>query len=500
MTALPTLGWAILEHIRQLPSPADPAKPFILIPAQAEFVLDWYTFDPATLEFVYRRGALMMPKGWGKSPLGAALAIAEFTGPVIPDGFDADGSPVGRPWGTGGQPAPWVQIAACSEDQATSNVYSIIFELLSLNHGKAAEVLGIDLGRTRLYLGDKPGAKLESVTADAGSRQGQRVTFAVLDETQLWTPTNRGVKLARTLRMNCGKTDGRSVEFTNAPELGESSVAEQTVADVEAGESGILFAANRPSVEPNTDMSDDRLRALLREVYDDVPWVDPRRLLREIRDPSTSWSDALRYYFNLPAPGGGALADPPRWSELATDAAVASGSRVALGFVGDAVNAAALVLCTEDGRLGVVGVWERPVGATEWRVPRTDVAKSIAWAFSEYDVARFLGSPWEWRTELESWAEKYGTDVVLQLPTNSTARMLPAIDRFTVAVAEGALSHDGDASLARHVANARIGHRGMLESAGPGRHIIAAVAAVFALEARAGMGEAPEMTPLVAWT
>jgi hypothetical protein len=84
-----------------------------------------------------------------------------------------------------------VQIAAVSEDQ-TDNTYSVIYELLTANDGRAADELSIDVGLTRCYLRDRPG-KLEPVTASAGSREGQPITDATLDETHLWTPTNGGV-------------------------------------------------------------------------------------------------------------------------------------------------------------------------------------------------------------------------------------------------------------------------------------------------------------------
>ncbi|MGH9169099.1 MAG: terminase, partial [Acidimicrobiia bacterium] len=171
-----SLGYTVLDWISEhLPSPADPSERFVFTDAQAKFTLRWYALDEQG-QLVYRRGLLMEAKGWGKSPVGAALSIAEFAGPVLFDGFDAGGRPVGRPWGTRGAPPAWVQVAGVSEESATSNVYSLIFEMLTVNGGKAAEALGIDQGRTRLYLKERPAAKLEAVTSAAGSREGQRVT------------------------------------------------------------------------------------------------------------------------------------------------------------------------------------------------------------------------------------------------------------------------------------------------------------------------------------
>src|ERR1035437_6285857 len=118
-----------------------------------------------------------------------------------------------------------------------------MYSLLAANDGRAADELRIDLGRTRLYLRDRPG-RLEPVTASAGSREGQRLTKVTADETWLWNPRNGGTKLIRTLRRNVAKMGGRSVETTNAPILGERSVAEQS--DPDRPDPGVLHYARRP--------------------------------------------------------------------------------------------------------------------------------------------------------------------------------------------------------------------------------------------------------------
>lgn len=155
-----TRGFDVLawSH-RFLPSPSDPSQALVLSDEQAKFVLRFYELDAAGV-YLYRRAALEAGKGWGKSPLGAIIALAEFCGPTA-------------------APVPWVQLAACSEDQAVSNVYSLIWQMLSENDNRAARELGIDLGRGRLFLKAKPGAKLEAVTSAWGAREGQRVTKAL---------------------------------------------------------------------------------------------------------------------------------------------------------------------------------------------------------------------------------------------------------------------------------------------------------------------------------
>jgi hypothetical protein len=75
----------------------------------------------------YPRGSqLMRPQKWGKGPLVAAICCAEAAGPVLFDGWDAKGEPVGRPWAT-----PHIQVTAGSEDQ-TANTWRALQPMIEL--------------------------------------------------------------------------------------------------------------------------------------------------------------------------------------------------------------------------------------------------------------------------------------------------------------------------------------------------------------------------------
>lgn len=482
-------GFEVLEWShRWLPSPADPRLPLVLSDEQARFVIDFYEVDAAGV-YVYRRAALEAAKGWGKSPLGAVLALAEFAGPVAP-------------------PVPWVQLAACSEDQAISNTYSLLWAMLSESDGRAARDLGIDLGRGRLYLKANPGAKLEAVSSAWGAREGQRVTFALLDETQRFLKSNGGHRLARVLRRNAAKVDGRTLELANAPEIGEGSIAEMTEAEYEAGAPGILFVANRPTVEPTPEMTDEQLGELLRGVYAGAPWVDLGRLLREVRDPGAPWPETLRFFFNLPSSGVLAAVDPVVWRSRAVTRELRPDETIALGFDGShSKDGTALCGCTRDGHLFPILILERPTGAgAEWRIDRKQVHRALEYVFATYNVGLLFADPWQWQSELDTWSERW-PDRIVEFQTNQTRKMAPTVDRFRSAATEGHLTHDGDATLTRHVLNARlrpagndVDGRGLwtLEKAGPGRLIDGCIAAVLALEAAAQL-PADEPDPEPAW-
>jgi phage terminase large subunit-like protein len=399
-----------------------------------------------------------------------------------------------------------VQIAAVTEEQAVSNVYSLVWQLLSENEEKAAKELGIDLGRQRLYLKHSPGAKLEAVTSSWGAREGQRVTFALLDESDKWTKSNGGHRLARVLGRNAAKVDGRTLELANAHELGEDSTAEQTATTYESGAPGVLFSARRPSTEPDPAMPDAHLRKLMDEVYSGSPWVDLGRLMREVRDPGVPWSEISRFYFNVASPGTSAAVDPILWDSLELDRGLEDGERIALGFDGShSGDATAIVGCTEDGWLFPVLILERPQKAEDWRVDRSQVQRALEHMFSKYKVQFLYADPWRWQDELEEWSQRW-RDKVVEWPTNSPRRQAPAVDRFRTALQEARLHHDGDPDLRRHVLNARLRKVGrdddgrgrfLLEKAGPNRYMDAAVAATLAVEAAAQIPA--RKVPMFAW-
>jgi LAGLIDADG-like domain len=419
---------------------------------------------------LYLAGSGMVPTH--NSPVAAAKAIAALAGDVRVDGYDAAGEPVGRPWGTKGDPNPWVQIAAVSEDQ-TENTYAVLYEFLTANDGAAADSLGIDVGLTRCYLKKRPG-RLEPVTASAGSREGQPVTDAFLDEVHLWTPTNGGVRLARTLRRNVAKMGGRSYDTTNSYAPGEGSVAEDTHKAVMAGQQGIYYdAVEAPEVKPED--SDDTLKAALAVAYGDAYWVDLSRLVAEVRDPDTQWEDAERYFFNHNIDDRRKAVETKRWEALKRpDIVVPPGAYIGVGFDGSiSDDCTALVGCTIiDGvpHTFVIEVWQKPVTASRrhthsantWRVPRAEVREKVAETFRRYDVGLMLCDPAKWQTEIELWAEEAQArrraaglgkleDQVAFFDTNQPTRMWKACDRFSTALAEGIYTHDGSSVLTAQV-------------------------------------------------
>ncbi|MGJ6124702.1 terminase large subunit [Mycolicibacterium sp. Y3] len=181
-----------------------------------------------------------------------------------------------------------------------------------------------------------------------------------------------------------------------------------------------------------------------------------------------------------------------------------AGTRVWLGFDGSySGDSTALVGCTHEGHIFVVGAWEKP-GAKEWRVPRDDVMQTVEQAFEYWDVRELACDPPYWQAEIAQWSARWRERVV-EIPTYSRARMAPACTGFYAAVMDGALTHDGDPRLARHLANCHVVNSPQgdvitkADKDSPAK-IDLAVAAVLA-HSRASIDVAkPKAKPFVLWT
>lgn len=160
---------------------------------------------------------------------------------------------------------------------------------------------------------------------------------------------------------------------------------------------------------------------------------------------------------------------------------------VVLGFDGSATgDTTALVAVTVDPEpvVKVLGLWERPPDASEWRVPRGEVKDAIRQACRDYNVREVAADEWIWNDSLEELADE-GLPIV-RFPQNLT-RMAPATQRFYELVTTRKIYHDGDPRLSRHLDNATIkvdtrGSRLSKDAKNSPRKIDLAVAAVMAVE------------------
>lgn len=465
---VPTLGWDVLawasEFLAQ-PDGVNAGEAWEWTATQARIVAWWYAVDPDG-RWLFRRGQIVLPKGSGKSPVAAALSCCELAGPVVFDGLDASGEAVGRP-----HPSPHVQLAAVSQDQ-TDNTMSLV--LAMLREGEASsEIEGLDLGVTRVRTRN---GKLEPVTASAASREGQRLTAAILDEPHLWTATNGGHRLAATLRRNLGKMNGRSIETTNAWLPGEDSVAELTAiyADKIAEqarderkrvrEEGLLRFHPTALVKNLAD--EDELRTALGRLYADAPWIDLDRIVSEVFDPGTHPADARRFYLNEVTSADDAVVTAAEWDACYLDDVLEPGEEITLGFDGSKSDDSTVLVAmrVSDRFATVVGAAEKDPKDPHWQVDREFFDGLVASMFAQYRVVGFYSDVAHFETYVDRWSADYGAGLVAKACPQSAVGwdmrgrlqvLTMATERLVAGIRDGSVRHDGGGLLRRHVLNAR---------------------------------------------
>jgi hypothetical protein len=391
---------------------------------------------------------------------------------VLFDGWDAKGEPVGRPWAT-----PHIQVTACSEEQ-TDNTWRALQPMIEL--GELGERMIPDTGKTRVNL--PGGGLIEPVTASARSRLGQRVTFIVQDQSESWLRSNHGLALADNQRRGLAKMGGRFLETGNAPDPVEGSVATRTPT-----EPGVYI--DDPDGGPGSVHDKRKRRKVLKKVYGDAitdrgGWVDLDRIDEEIEallvhDPA----QAERWFLNRKVAQAGAAFDIEAWKKLRKPGwRPPRGSVITLGVDGarfrDAVAVVAVDVLT--GFVWPVIIIERPDDADdnyEHDLDRVEKTVSDLVDSDRYIVWRAYCDDQHIRHVVDVWQNKFGVKRFVTWHTNRDRQMAWATRRFQEAISAAVkrlerdekpgertvggmqnrddLHHDGNPTLAAHIANAR---------------------------------------------
>jgi hypothetical protein len=459
----PTLGFQVADWIEErcaIPDREMVGEPFLLTDEQLAFLLHFYRLDSDTGEFFYTRGGqLTRPQKWGKGPLSAAVICAEAQGPVRFDRWDPEhrDGVVGKPVAT-----PLIQVTAVSEDQ-TDNVYSALLPMIELGalHG---DVIDTGLGRINL----PGGGKIVPVTASAVSRLGQRITFAVQDQTESWTESNKGRKLADNQRRGLAGMGGRWLSTPNAWDPTEESVAQYTA---EHERDGVYHDDITPPNTLSIRNKAERRRAL-KVAYGDAvtgrrngkagavkPWIDLDRIDTEIaallpRDPA----QAERWFLNRKNAAEAKAFDHARWDELERgDYMPEPGALIGIGVDGARYEDALAIVGTEiaTGFQWPVGIWERPASAGhDYEHPFGEVDAAMQDAFERFNVWRVYIDPQYIDYLVEIWQGRWGDKRIFEWLTN---RLRPAcwmVRNYTDAMTSGDVSHVGDEIFTSHVRNA----------------------------------------------
>jgi len=494
----PTLGPQVCAWIEANLVHADGdflGRPFKLEPWQQKIIWKLYEYDPKTLRRIVRRALVVTPKGTGKTELLAAIGLAELAGPTVVDRQTRQATR---------RRSPNIPCAAASFEQA-----DLVFGAARTmaTEGRLAPL--VESFDTELLLRGEQG-RMYRVAAQAGTNDGGRPTCFLADEIHEWTGAKERVHLVLANSLT-KREEAIEINISTPDEANPETLLGRLVAHGERVASGELddpsFLYVRYSAPADVDLDDPQeLRAALRGCHP-ASWVDLERVAARWEVDRIPEHEFRRYHLAQFVRASNRFLRENMWEALAdSDRSVAEKASVVLGFDGSYNNdSTALVGCVqgEKPHLFVAGCWERPQHAPlDWTVPRDEVNAAVDRAMQRYKVVELACDPPGWHAEIEEWAERYG-QVVVRFETNRRAFMAHACSRFYTAVANEALTHDGDPRLARHLANAVVKETAdgrYVTKDGPSspRKIDLAVAAIVALDR--GMTVKPKASArLVSW-
>lgn len=463
---------------------------------------DEHGYPVRAAAFHNRRSQVIAPQKVGKGPWTATVASGEGVGPALlagwagrDDGYVCaehgcgcgwespyeSGEPMGMPWST-----PLIQLLATSEDQV-DNVYRPLQAMA--RNGPLADLMLVREGFIRL----PNDGRIDVVTSSAMSRLGNPVTAYFQDEPQLYTATNKMIKVAETQRRGAAGMGGRGVETTNCFDPADMSTAQRTF---ESRAKDIFRFYEPPPSGLKYSVKAERRRihafnyAGSPHVNIDVIEGEAAELME--KDPG----QAERFFGNRVVAGLGTWLERDKWKQRAAPKVVVRGTQIVLGMDGSDVDDwTAIRAETQDGYqfTPTYGPDRLP---TIWnpadhggQVPRLEVAAAVDELFGFFDVIRMYGDPPYWESELDAWAAKYGEKRVLRWETYRPVQMHAAAERLLTDVGkrDSGFCHDGCSITETHVGNARkaarLNNRYVLTKASPGQKIDACVTSIITHEA-----------------
>lgn len=420
--------------------------------------------------FHYRRAQVVAPQKSGKGPWTAGITAAEAVGPVLFAGWAKGGEvyecrrngcdcgwryvyepgePMGRPW-----TKPLLQITATSEQQ-TDNVYRPLQSMI--RNGPLGELMKV--GEQFIRLPNE--GRIDVVTSSAQSRLGNPITFAIQDETGIWTDGNKMTKVATTQRRGLAGMSGRSLETTNGWDPTENSVAQKTA---ETKQQDVYRFHRLPPRHLSYAKKTER-RKIHAFVYAGSSHIDLDAIEGEAAElMEKEPAEAERFFGNRIVAGTGTWLHQDHWDGRQSLREVPDGTPIVLGMDGSDVDDWTGIRAeTLDGyqftpvysSLELPTIWD----PADWgsQVPRLEVAAAVDELFRRYQVVRMYCDPPYWESEVDTWAAQYGDKRVVRWYTNRIVQMHAACERLVTDVtkADSPFAHDDCETTSIHVRNAR---------------------------------------------
>jgi phage terminase large subunit-like protein len=416
-------------------------EPFRLEDWQVRFVEDFERRDEAGLR-IFKRALLGVPRGNGKSPVAAALALRELVQP----GDEPD-----------------VILAAGSRDQArVAYAYARGFA----ESGPLAPLL--EVGRHEIRCRGNGGV-LRTVSADGFVAHGLNPSAIVLDELHVWR-TEKQRELFEALDSAIHKRPGAFwLALTTAGSdkgslLGRLYVEMLERLDVERPHEGLAVGRDEFNGSllywygaPDDASADDDELA---DRVNPASWVTRRELRRQREAPSMQPATFRRLHMNVwCAPDVDRWIDSRRWDELADKTGIPDGATVYVGADGSrSYDTTAVGWAHPDGdriRVGCRVFSVRPEvphhvlhpGGT---IDFGDVEGFLLELASRYDVREIRYDPRFLQPVMDALAGRLPGGVAPIEPYSAVHRQaLAALER---AVLEGNLRHPGDPVVDAQVA------------------------------------------------
>lgn len=339
----------------------------------------------------------------------------------------------------------------------------------------------------------KNGTVYRALSSEAFTKEGLSATFVAFDE--LHAQANRELFDVLSLSMGARK-EGMLVAITTAgvqtDQTGKNSICYnlynygKQIASKEIEDPNFFFAW----WEPKSERADYR---------DPKVWSDANPGFGDIVSKS-SFDDSLRLTLeaefktkrlNIWTSTSETWLPHGAWDSCYLDRTIEDHKSVVLGFDGSFNGDCTVIVAVEVGEVDSiphlipVQVWEKPEdGDPDWKIPIIEVEDAIREACAKWDVLEVVCDPYRWQRSIEILSEE--NLPMVEFPQTAT-RMTPATTRFSQAVLNKNLTHNGDLTMARHIGNAtlRVDSRGTRlakEKVGSTKRIDLAVASVMALE------------------
>jgi len=472
----PTL-WIVpdwIEHHCPIPDGDDKGDPFVMYDWQLWCTVNHYRIKPRAKSgqkapaFFNRRSQVVAPQKTGKGPWSATLICAEARGPVLFDGwakggerFDCrtygcgcgwvheyePGDPMGRPWAT-----PLIQLLATAEDQ-TDNVYRPLQSMVK--NGPLGDVMRVGEQFIRL----PNDGRIDVVTSSAQARLGNPITFALQDETGLYTAQNKMIRVAETQRRGVAGMGGRVVETTNSPDPTVDSTGLRTM---ESKAEDVFRFHRPPPAHLDYAKPDERLE-IHRYVYRGSRHVLANDGLDSIEAEATELMEkdaaqAERFFGNRLVAGSGSAFDGDRWDELGDSTIDLPSDELVVAGIDGARFRDALAIRAADvvsGHRWTVDIQERPIEAPDdYEHDFEKADQAMLDLFSSNQVWRVYVDPQYIEILFERWQGRWGDDRVIAWTTHRRRPMAYALAAYKADMTAGEFTHDADPVMARHVRNA----------------------------------------------